>query len=53
MSERMQQLEKNKYSFKNLYPSMSYEFERIMLEQNRYIFRGILIKQPSGIEVYI
>lgn len=39
-------------AFTRLYPLMSYQFEKIMLEQNRYIFRDILIKQPSGIEAY-
>jgi hypothetical protein len=39
-------------AFKNLYPSMNYEFEKSMLEQNRYSFRDFLIDQPSGIEAY-
>jgi predicted transcriptional regulator len=39
-------------SFTRLYPSMSYEFEKIMLEQNRYLFSAYLIGQQSGIEAY-
>ena len=39
-------------AFTRLYPLMSYEFEKIMPEQHRYLFRDYLIKQPSGIEGY-
>lgn len=39
-------------AFTRLYPLMSYEFEKIMPEQYRYLFRDYLIKQPSGIEGY-
>ena len=39
-------------AFSRLYPLMSYEFEKTMLEQNRYLFKDILSDQPSGIEEY-
>ena len=39
-------------AFKKLYPLMSYEFEKIMPEQNRYLFKDFLSEEPSGIEGY-
>ena len=39
-------------AFKKLYPLMSYGFEKIMPEQNRYLFKDFLSEEPSGIEGY-
>lgn len=39
-------------AFTKLYPLMSYEFEKIMPKENRYLFKDVLMKEPSGIEGY-
>ena len=39
-------------AFTKLYPLMSYEFEKIMPEQNRYLFKDFLSEKPSGINGY-
>lgn len=39
-------------AFTKLYQLMSFEFEKIMPEQNRYLFKDVLMEEPSGIEGY-
>lgn len=39
-------------AFTKLYQLMSFEFEKIMPEPNRYLFKDVLMEEPSGIEGY-